>query len=276
MSTRKAAVEGRFYPSTRSRIFDQIMEIEQSGKYPEPDISPNKIFGAVLPHAGHIYSGYQTLPFFQLIRRHRIFPETFIIVHPNHHGIGKPLAIDEASSWSNDIGEVPVDRKLAEAMNLPFDSKAHAREHSAEVIIPFMQYFLEGHDFSIVPVCMMEQDFKSASLVVEKINKAVAKTGRKIMLIASCDFSHFLPPEEGALLDQEVVDCILDRNAPGVEQAVLKHRISVCGYGPIMTLMEYARARDEKYKITVLARGHSGEVVPSREVVDYISIMAYK
>jgi len=276
MSTRKAAVEGRFYPSTRSRIFDQITEIEHSGKYPEPDISPNKIFGAVLPHAGHIYSGYQTLPFFQLIRRHRIFPETFIIVHPNHHGIGKPLAIDEASSWSNDIGEVPVDRKLAQAMNLPFDSKAHAREHSAEVIIPFMQYFLADHDFSIVPVSMMEQGFKSASLVVEKINKAVAKTGRKIMLIASCDFSHFLPPEEGALLDQEVLDCILDRNAPGVEQAVLNHRISVCGYGPIMTLMEYARSRDEKYKIEILARGHSGEVVPSREVVDYISIMAYK
>ena len=276
MSTRKAAVEGRFYPSTKSRIFDQIMEIEQSGRYPEPDISPGKVFGAVLPHAGHIYSGYQTIPFFQLIRRHRIFPDTFVIVHPNHSGFGKPLAIDEADGWSNAIGEVPVDRELADLMDLPYDSKAHAREHSAEVIIPFIQYFLADHAFSIVPVCMMDQAYKSASLVTERINKAVAKSGRKIMMIASCDFSHFLPPEEGASLDQKVLDSILDRNAPGVEQAVIKHRISVCGYGPIMSLMEYARSREKKYKIEILARGHSGEVVSSRDVVDYISLMAYK
>ena len=275
MSIRKAAVEGRFYPSTKSRIFDQIMEIEQSGRYPEPKISPRKVFGAVLPHAGHIYSGYQTIPFFQLIRRHRIFPDTFVIVHPNHSGFGKALAIDEAELWSNAIGEVPVDRELALAMNLPFDSQAHAREHSAEVIIPFMQYFLADHPFSIVPICMMDQGYKSASLVADSINKAVAKTGRKIMLIASCDFSHFLPPEEGAALDQEVLDSILKKDAPGVEQAVIEKRISVCGYGPIMSLMEYAGLQEKKYNIEILARGHSGEVAPSQDVVNYISIMAY-
>lgn len=275
MSTRKAAVEGRFYPSTKSRIFDQIMEIEQSGRYPEPELSPRKVFGAILPHAGHIYSGYQTIPFFQLIRRHRIFPETFVIVHPNHSGYGKALAIDEAAVWSNDIGEVPVDRELALAMDLPFDSKAHAREHSAEVIIPFIQYFLADHPFSIVPICMMDQGYKSASLVVKSINRAVEKTGRKIMLIASCDFSHFLPAEEGAALDQEVLDNILERDASGVEQTVIKHRISVCGYGPIMSLMEYARSKKKNYGIEILARGHSGEVSPSKDVVDYISIMAY-
>ena len=275
MSIRKAAVEGRFYPSTKSRIFDQIMEIEQSGRYPEPEISPRKVFGAVLPHAGHLYSGYQTIPFFQLIRRHRIFPDTFVIVHPNHSGIGKALAIDEAELWSNAIGEVPVDRELALAMNLPFDSQAHAREHSAEVIIPFMQYFLADHPFSFVPICMMDQGYKSASLVAESINKAVAKTGRNIMLIASCDFSHFLPPEEGAALDQEVLDSILKKDAPGVEQAVIENRISVCGYGPIMSLMEYAGSQEKKYSIEILARGHSGEVAPSQDVVNYISIMAY-
>lgn len=276
MSTRKATVEGRFYPSTKSRIFDQIMEIEQSGRYPEPDISPAEVFGAVLPHAGHLYSGYQTIPFFQLIRRHRIFPDTFIIVHPNHSGLGKALAIDEAAWWSNAIGEIPVDQELANAMDLPFDSKAHAREHSAEVIIPFMQYFLDDHEFSIVPVCMKDQGFKSASLVAESIKKAAARTGRKIMVIASCDFSHFLPSEEGAMLDQLVLNSIRDRDASGVEKAVIEHRISVCGYGPIMSLMEYARLREKKYKIEILARGHSGEVQASREVVDYISIMAYK
>ena len=269
-------MEGRFYPSTKSRIFDQIMDIEQSGRYPEPDLSPGEVYGAVLPHAGHIYSGYQTIPFFQLIRRHRLFPDTFVIVHPNHSGQGSAVSIDDSELWSNSIGEVPVDMELARAMKLPFDHRAHAREHSAEVIVPFIQYFLADHPFSIVPICMLEQSHENASLISKGIIKAAKKTGRRIMLLASCDFSHFLPPSEGAKMDQMVIDHILQRNAPGVEQAVKENHISVCGYGPIMSLMEYARSHSPDYKIELLARGHSGEVSPSPEVVDYISLITYQ
>lgn len=276
MRTRSAAVEGRFYPSTKSRIFDQIMVIEQSGRYPEPELSPKTVFGAVLPHAGHIYSGYQTIPFFQLIRRHRIFPDTFVIVHPNHSGHGLPLSIDDSALWVNSIGEVPVDIELADAMGLPFDNRVHSREHSAEVIIPFIQYFLSDHPFSIVPVSMTEQTLKSAALVAKRMIGGVAKTGRKIMVIASCDFSHFLSPNEGWKMDQLILDNILNRNASGVERTVKENRLSVCGYGPVMCLMEYAQSKSSEYRIEVLARGNSGEVSPSPEVVNYISLMFYK
>ncbi len=276
MRTRSAAVEGRFYPSTKSRIFDQIMEIEQSGRYAEPDLSPDQVFGAVLPHAGHLYSGYQTIPFFQLIRRQRIFPDTFVIVHPNHAGHGLPLAIDESSIWSNSIGEVPVDLELAGAMELSFDTRAHTSEHSAEVIIPFIQYFLADHSFSIVPVSMMDQSYKKAKLISERIQQGVTRTGRNIMVIASCDFSHYLPPAEGMKLDQLILDKIIDHNTPGVERAVIENRVSVCGYGPIMTLMEYSGSISSAYQIEILARGHSGEVSPSNKVVDYISLIAYR
>ncbi len=50
----------------------------------------------------------------------------------------------------------------------------------------------------------------------------------------------------------------------------------MCGYGPIMTLMEYAGGSNSDYKVEILARGHSGEVVPSHEVVDYISMILYQ
>jgi MEMO1 family protein len=276
MRIRSAAVEGRFYPSTKSRIFDQIMEIEQSGRYPEPDISPKKVFGAVLPHAGHIYSGYQTIPFFQLIRRHGIFPDTFVIIHPNHSGHGLPISIDDSALWVNAIGEVPVDLELARTMEIPFDKRAHLREHSAEVIIPFIQYFLEDHPFSIVPVSMTEQTHKNAVHIADRVIRGIAKTGRKIMIIASCDFSHFLSPKQGHAMDQLILNNIMSRNAPEVEKTVKTNQLSVCGFGPVMTLMEYAHSRSDNYQIEVLARGHSGEVSASPEVVDYISIIFYK
>jgi len=276
MNTRNAVVEGQFYPATKERIFEQIREIERANRYLVPELSPVRIFGAVLPHAGHIYSGYQTIPFFQLIKRLEMYPETFIIIHPNHSGLGQSVAIDDSDVWHNSIGEVPMDRDFASALDLPFDRWAHFKEHSAEVIIPFLQYYLTDHPFSIVPICMKDQSYQSASLIAKQIKKAVRETGHKIMLLASSDFSHFLSPEDGQKKDQHILENMLARNAQGVEVVVKKHQISACGYGPIMTLMEYACAIESDYNVEILARGHSGEVNPSREVVDYISMIMYQ
>jgi AmmeMemoRadiSam system protein B len=276
MNTRNAVVEGQFYPATKERIFEQIREIERANRYLVPELSPDRIFGAVLPHAGHIYSGYQTIPFFQLIKSLEMYPETFIIIHPNHTGLGQSVAVDDSDVWHNSIGEVPIDRDFASALDLPFDRWAHFKEHSAEVIIPFLQYYLTDHPFSIVPICMKDQSYQSASLIAKQIKKAVRETGHKIMLLASSDFSHFLSPEDGQIKDQHILENILARNTQGIEVAVKKHQISACGYGPIMTLMEYASAIESDYNVEILARGHSGEVNPSREVVDYISMIMYQ
>ncbi len=276
MKTRNAVVEGRFYPSTKSKIFEQIREIELSGKYRVPRIEPLRIFGAVLPHAGHIYSGYQTIPFFQLLRNLQIFPETFIIVHPNHSGTGPPIAVADADIWMNSAGEVQVDRELAGALGLPFDRLAHAREHSAEVLIPFLQYYVPQDSFSIVPICMMDQGHESAVTIAEKVVHAAKETKRRVMVLASCDFSHFLSPLEGSKRDEFVLEAIRTKNPATVEMAVKRHHASVCGYGPIMVLMEYAGRIVSDYRVEILARGHSGEVYPSREVVHYISMIFYQ
>jgi len=276
MNVRNAAVEGRFYPATEERIFEQIREIEQTGRYPVRELKAGCIYGGVVPHAGHIYSGHQTVPFFQLIRRQDHLPETFVIVHPNHTGSGLPLAIDDAEAWKNCIGDVPLDLELAGAMDLSFSRLSHANEHSAEVIIPYLQYYLRKHPFSIVPVCMMDQQPGSARHVAGRIRQAASELGRKVMVLASSDFSHFLSPREGEKKDQLVVDAIMKRDVDGVAEAVRKNHITVCGYGPIMTLMEYAAMDDPSYRIEILARGHSGEVFPSREVVDYISMVFYR
>jgi hypothetical protein len=160
-------------------------------------------------------------------------------------------------------------------MDLPMDSLAHVREHSAEVIIPFMQYYLR-EKFSIVTVCMREQTYENAQRVARSIRKAANHTKREVMVLASCDFSHFISPEEGKRRDDLVMSKILGRDPRGVEAVVREQRISVCGYGPVMTLMEYAGTHLPEYQLNVLARGHSGEVMPSPEVVDYISMVVYQ
>jgi AmmeMemoRadiSam system protein B len=276
MRKRAAAVEGRFYPSTRAKIFGQIKRIEQEARYEPEALDIRQILGAVLPHAGHLYSGHQTVPFFKILSQLNILPDTFIIVHPNHRGLGAPITIDDSDVWVNAIGEVATNQKLASAMELPYDHMAHSEEHSAEVIVPYIQYFLPDFPFRIVAICMRDQSLKSARIVSESLHKALKKTRQNIMVLASCDFSHFIPPDIGKKRDQFVVDEILSGNPPGVERAVEDNNLSICGYGPIMALMEYSKAADPDYRIKILARGHSGEVNPSSEVVDYISMIFYQ
>lgn len=276
MKKRVPAVEGRFYPSTKQKIFAQIDLIDKAARYLPESLEIRRILGAVLPHAGHIYSGHQTVPFFKLLNNLKVLPDTFVIIHPNHRGKGAHIAIDDSDLWKNAIGEVPINRRFAEEMELPFDHQAHSEEHSAEVLIPFIQYYLPEHPFSMVAVCMRDQSYKSAKLVSESLLKAARKSRQNIMVLASCDFSHFAPPDIGLKMDQYVVDQVLSKNSQGIERVVMEHNLSICGFGPLMALMEYARATDPDYQVKVLARGHSGEVVHSPEVVDYISMLVYQ
>lgn len=276
MKKRAPYVQGRFYPSSGAKILAQIERIDEEALYAQDILDMDQVFGAVLPHAGHIYSGHQTVPFFKVLKEQEIRPDTFVIVHPNHSGSGAAIAVDDSDVWVNAIGEVPINRDFARAMELSFDQRAHSGEHSAEVIVPFIQYFLPDHPFNMVAVCMRDQSHESAQQVAASIRRAEIQTEQNIMVLASCDFSHFVSPAVGFKQDQHIVDEILSRNAPGIEAVVGKHQLSVCGYGPIMALMNYSMLKDQNYKIKVLARGNSGDVIPSAEVVDYISMIMYK
>jgi AmmeMemoRadiSam system protein B len=95
------------------------------------------------------------------------------------------------------------------------------------------------------------------------------------MIIASSDFSHFETPAEGERKDDMVLEQIKNQDTEKLYDTVIKNRISVCGYGPIMTLIEYSRLVSDRPRSSILARGHSGKTRPSDSVVDYITILFY-
>ena len=74
-------------------------------------------------------------------------------------------------------------------------------------------------------------------------------------------------------MDEHVLRNIILLDSSQIEKEVVSKNISVCGYGPIMTLIEYSKLIAKKPKVDLLKMGHSGEVIPSSEVVDYISIL---
>lgn len=273
MNIRKPVVAGRFYPSTASEIKKQIEEIKQK-EHPliNLNLKDKTILGGVIPHAGYMFSAYQAVHFFEIVKQSKQPFETVIIINPNHSGLGHEIAFDNNETWETPLGKVDVDTEFGQKLGISISGVEQQNEHSAEVMVPFLQHFLD-FPFKIAPITLSHQTFKNAKYLAQKIKDVVDLTHRKILIIASSDFSHFLTPEQGKERDAYVIENILNLNSVGVEKVVKEKNISVCGYGPIITLMEYAKLVSENPGVDLLKKGHSGEIIPSNEVVDYVSIL---
>ncbi|MCF8379068.1 MAG: AmmeMemoRadiSam system protein B [Bacteroidales bacterium] len=275
MKTRIPAVAGKFYPGTKSELIAQIEQILQKEKPAiQTQLAKKNIFGGIVPHAGYMYSGYQAVHFFEIIRQSETPFETFVIINPNHSGFGAEIALDDNDYWETPLGKAEVDSDLGYQLGFPRSADAHKYEHSGEVMLPLLQYFIPT-PFAILPITLTNQNVTNSRIIANRIKEAADTLKRRICVIASSDFTHFETAGKGRMLDEFVVKEILGLNTAGVEQEVKTKNISVCGFGPIMALMEYAKQCTKEPQVTLLKRGHSGEVIPSHEVVDYISMLFY-
>ncbi len=275
MTVRKPAVAGKFYPSSKKElnaIIEKILNIEK--KHIDINMSNNIIIGGIVPHAGYMFSAYQAVHFFEIIKNYHQKFDTIFIINPNHTGYGIDIALDDNQYWESPYGKVEIDVEFYKQLNFPVSEISHKYEHSGEVMLPLLQYFLK-YDFKIVPITIGNQNIETAKKIANEIYNLNEKLNKKILIIASSDFSHFVNPIEGKQLDDKVVEQIKKNNSTGVYETIKKNNISVCGYGPIMTLIEYAKLVSNKPKNKILKQGHSGQIIESNEVVDYISMIFY-
>jgi AmmeMemoRadiSam system protein B len=267
MKRREEFVSGKFYPKEKDKLIDLI---EKFIALESPKENNDKIIGGIVPHAGYEFSGPHAIHFFNTLKNQNI--DTVIIINPSHTGYGSPISLDSNEVWSSPLGEVKLDLEFQNELELEYSENAHKYEHSGEVMIPFLKYFINS-DFKIVPITMRVQNYKNAKYLARKIYEGSKKLKKKIVVVASSDFSHYVKKETGLQLDQFAIDKILNFDSLGVENVVIKHNLSICGYGPIMTLLEYSKLVDNDSEIELLRRGDSSERYPMEEVVDYITFV---
>jgi len=275
MKTRDPAVAGTFYPATRDAIEKMIFNIlKEESTNINIELASKDIIGAIVPHAGYKYSGYEAVHVFEILHQANRSYDTVIILNPNHHGYGPAVATDEHDNWKTPLGEIMLDQNMIENLAIPKSEIAHQYEHAGEVILPFLQIFLSG-DFKIIPISFLKQDPEQAVELAERIAAVNQDLKKKILMIASSDFSHYLPPEEGAEKDKKIIDAILSLDLRKMYSEIISTNASVCGYGPIMTLMHYAKINFAKPVARLLKFGNSGKLSPSDSVVDYASLLFY-
>ncbi len=233
---RRAAVAGAFYEGERASLEIQLRDCFSGVKREEK----GNVLGAVVPHAGYMYSGgvaanvYARLPIGDV--------DIFVILGPNHQGIGSLVAVS-ADTWATPLGEVEADRAFVDALPkriIDMDETAHRYEHSIEVQLPFLQ-FLRDKTFQLVPICMSLSDEETAREVGEDIANTIAQFDKKIVVIASSDFTHYEPDRIAREKDEYVIEAITELDVAKFYNRIYERNSSACGVGPIAAMMHAAK-----------------------------------
>ena len=272
---RAPVVAGSFYDLEPSKLKKQI-EACFNHKIGPRGMKKERLVAAVVPHAGYMYSGPVAAWVYS-----RIENANYVILGPNHSGVGDEFAIVKEGLWKTPLGGVAIDEEMADRITklceiVSYDVIPHQSEHSIEVQLPFLQYRF-GSDFKFVPICILnefadESFLERCTVVGEGIAKAIKAAKKRWIIIASSDFSHYVPQDVAHKVDGALIRSIKKLDAKKFFSDISSKNASVCGYGAIATAMIAARALGAK-KGVLLKYATSGDITGEfSAVVGYASL----
>lgn len=263
---RAPAVAGSFYPAAPSEL-KALIERLVAPVAP----TPRAVRGAIVPHAGLVYSGACAGVVFRQIA----IPSVVVVLAPNHTGrLGAPGG---ASAWMRGGFQTPLGTlcvaepflaALAERCELvAHDPLAHRQEHAVEVELPFIQLLAPAA--TVAPIVLAWDEWSYC----QELGQALAETVRAwpdaVLLLASSDMTHYEPAETCARKDRLALAAV--QKLDGRELLAICHRehVTMCGRAPAATVLEAARQLGATAAEVVDYR-HSGWVTR-----DASSVVAY-
>jgi hypothetical protein len=266
---RRAAVAGSWYPGTASAITAEVDSYLEAARAAPP---PGRLVALVSPHAGLRYSGPVAAYGYGLLRD-GAEGLTVVLVGPSHRAAFDGVAVHAHGGWETPLGRAAIDEEIAQALldadRVVFDDPGvHRDEHSLEMQMPFLQRLLPG--LRIVPVLMGSQSRDDVEALGAALGKALA--GRRALLVASSDLSHYQPAAVANRLDAAVVDAVGRFDEESLLRRLETHENVACGGGPVVAVMKGARALGAD-GASVLKYGDSGDVGErdKSHVVGYLS-----
>ncbi|XPV75233.1 MAG: AmmeMemoRadiSam system protein B [Desulfovibrio sp.] len=269
---RNPYVAGSFYPDNIYEI-DQMLD-DMYGDSPASlatDGACDKL--VMVPHAGWIFSGHvcgQTLA-------EATLGSDIILLGPNHTGDGAPVALWPDGRWLFPEGDVSVNTELAEEILRAddlflADTSAHIREHSLEVILPFLAK--ANPTARIVPIAFSLSHPELLIHAGKVLAEVVRKWKRPVTIIVSSDMSHFISAADAKRVDSLALDAALRLDPAHFFNTVVSKRISMCGVLP-MTVGLAAAKNLGATAARVTAYTSSGDVTGDyNEVVAYAGLIA--
>lgn len=188
-SVQPPLVAGTFY-SSKPEVLRQMVQAYLDAA-PTPDLGKQKVLGAVVPHASHLYSGAVAAHAYRQVAA--LKPKTIVILGISHYVLLEGAAVVTADAYATPLGDIPIDTKLAKSIfrSSPLfqrDSGLITQEHSIEVQLPFLQVALAGRPFKVVPIYVAAGDVQQQEDMVAALLPIVRS--ENILVLASSDWSH--------------------------------------------------------------------------------------
>ncbi len=263
---RKPAVAGQFYSSTPSALTGEVK------RYIDVDAEKVRAIGILSPHAGLMYSGQVAGAVYSRLE----FPDTFVLLGPNHTGLGKPVSMMSSGTWQIPTGNIEIDRPLAKRLleysrTISEDTMAHSMEHSLEVQLPFMLYF--SSSIKILPIVFMIDSLEICRSIGMALAEVIKDADYTVTIIASSDMSHYETDSVARSKDRKAIERILNLDPEGLYRTVKQNDISMCGYIPATTML-YAVKELGASEANLIRYMTSGEVSGDYDyVVGYAGII---
>ena len=264
---RKPAAAGQFYPAGRNSVEQQLKSFirEKEGKI--------KARGVLLPHAGYIYSGGVAGAVISRIKPR----STYVVIGPNHTGMGKTFSIMSEGAWQTPLGDVQIDvsfakKLLEDSILLEEDSSAHTLEHSIEVELPFLQYLKP--EFKFIPIALGPADLESYKKLGEEIASVIKKLKiDDVTIVASSDMTHYESQREAERKDKLAIDAILKLDPDSLWSVIERQDISMCGSAPCVSMLSACKELGAK-KAELVSYQTSGDVTGDKSsVVGYAGVI---
>jgi AmmeMemoRadiSam system protein B len=125
-----------------------------------------------------------------------------------------------------------------------------------EILLPFFQRSLAG-EFDLLPLMIRQQEPE----LMRTLGEILADTlkGKKALLAASTDLSHFHPADKAEELDQTIINTIIALDPDGLYQAQVQGSGSACGLGALAAVIWASKAK-EPIIAHQLRYAHSGDI----------------
>lgn len=276
-NVRPSPIAGTWYPGDPRRLAESVDRYLEHAA----GITPveGEIVGLIVPHAGHRYSGQIAAYAFALLKERQF--DTVAVVSPLHALARGEVLTSGHSAYSTPLGLVPLDLpglaefgKLIKARaRIELQPIVRDREHALEIELPFLQRTLPG-GFSLLPVMLRDQSRRVTQAVGEALATVLA--GRRSLIVASSDLSHFYPQEIAQQLDREMLRRIEHFQPEQVLEAESEGAGFACGRGAIAAALWAARGLGAN-RVRLLRHATSGDVTGDlASVVGYGSAVIYR
>ena len=272
---------GSFYPKDKcdlNKLLNFCFIESEFGPQQIPKINKNnnnkyKIYGLIVPHGAYIFSGAISANAYFEINDQNI--DTFILIGPDHKGIGKRISIMSEGYWQTPLGDVLINKEITKDLKthnniIIEDNLVHQFEHSLEIQIPFLQYS-RLNSFTIVPMLLKDQDIETSLILGNSLAKSISR--KNAIIIASSDLTHNELNLNAYDKDFRLIKSIEKLDIELFYQTIRNLNISICAYGAIASLMRAVQLLGSKTGV-LLKYATSGDITLDNKntVVAYAAI----